>query len=75
MGVPFHTPEPFFLGEAECAKWDWLSLNANEYVRDFEAKQKESAATAGKDDDKSWYHGTLPIAKSDSLEMVIMRGV
>ena len=67
VGVAFHSPEPFFLGERECENWSWLSLDPSEYLRENKGVIEEK---------ESWFHGKLPIAKPNAfgLDMVIMRG-
>jgi len=68
IGVQFHTPESFFLGEAECANFEWRGLNPVEWI-----EEKENDPQRIKDI-KSWFHGTLPIANQKPLELVLMRG-
>jgi len=68
VGVSFHTPEPYFLGETENKTWKWLSLNPLEWI-----EQKEHDPELLKEE-KNWFHGKLPIAKEKGLSMVLMRG-
>eukprot|EP01084_Bolivina_argentea_P299290 515884_1 len=62
IGIPFHTPEAYFLGEQENTTWSWLSLDPLKYIEKTQ------------NDPENWFHGTLPIARSSTLDMVLMRG-
>eukprot|EP01083_Nonionella_stella_P202290 739137_1 len=72
IGIPFHTPDAYFLGEKENTTWTWLSLNPLEYI-----EKKENDPERIKDP-KNWFHGALPIASSTfascTLDMVLMHG-
>ena len=68
IGIPFHTPDSYFLGEKENKTWKWLSLNPKEWI-----EKKENNEDRLKDK-KSWFHGKLPIENNNKLDMVLMRG-
>jgi len=68
IGITFHTPDAYFLGEKENKTWKWLSLNPKEWI-----EKKENSEDKLKDK-KLWFHGKLPIAKEKGLDMVLMRG-
>jgi len=68
VGVRFHTPEAFFLGEREHSSWEWRGLNPSEWL-----ERKENDPQRIKEE-RQWFHGSLPIANQKPLELVVMRG-
>ena len=58
IGVNFHTPEEFFLGENKCAVFDWRTIDSTQLLSNFEGKDVPNFAE-------------LPV---DSQELVLMVG-
>jgi len=71
-GLPFHTPESFFLDEAECTKWELRGFDPVEFMERKENAPQQIAKRIEKEE--QWFHGSLPIANQKPLEMVLMRG-
>ncbi|ETO15489.1 hypothetical protein RFI_21873 [Reticulomyxa filosa] len=83
-GLIFHTPETFFLNQKETDRWEWGCLDPMDFllsveklhgpvvVINDESKKEEKSET--NEQIAKWFHGSLPIARSGSLDVVIMHG-